>query len=114
MSQREKALEAAASFLLDRLHEYELTDDADEMCRDFIGHIDPAMAKMSTAIAMPATVDRASWEAGRVPLDELHADASYLAHRVHQGSLHPVELADVIRSKIEVAIRSLTPPEDAP
>lgn len=43
-------LRDAASFLLDRLHEYDLTDDADEMCDQFMGHVEPAMARLSAAL----------------------------------------------------------------
>ena len=41
----------AANFLSDRLHEFDLTDDADDMCRNFIGHVEPAHARLCAAIA---------------------------------------------------------------
>jgi hypothetical protein len=49
-------------------------------------------------------------EAARVPLDELHADAAYLAHRIQQGSLSPDEVAKVIRAKIDAALTALAMP----
>lgn len=35
-------LEDTGRFLVDRLDEFDLTDDADEMCQAFIGHVEPA------------------------------------------------------------------------
>jgi hypothetical protein len=95
MSNREKALEAALrNALLWTDDEYDVQFWREEA---------------DAALAMPATVDRASWEAGRDAADMAVAkleygeadDSSYDA-----GRLYGLGLA-------RAAIRSLPPPEDA-
>jgi hypothetical protein len=41
----------AARFLSDRLSSFELTDDADDMASEYIGHVEPAETRLRTALA---------------------------------------------------------------
>ena len=45
---KRRALEAeeAGQFLLDRLSEFELSDDADEMTTEYLGHVSPAEERL--------------------------------------------------------------------
>ena len=45
------ALREAAHFLLDRLEEFEINDDADDMAREFLGHVQPAHERLSITLA---------------------------------------------------------------
>lgn len=104
MTEREKALEAT-------LHEIARQKKTDEMSReeryngDFEGAYDTCIDTARhalAALAMPATVDRASWEAGRDA-------AAATAYRICAETRHVT-----LGQNCHDAIRSLTPPEDAP
>ena len=46
-----KALVDAVSFLVGRGCEFELSDDADQMATDYMGHIEPALARVCATLA---------------------------------------------------------------
>jgi hypothetical protein len=100
MSEREKALEAA----LLRWQSYGCPD-----CSGDCGSANPPvlcciMQETRAALAMPAT-SRPSWEAGRDAAADVVMNLS--SDEFDQGSWLALEAA-------RDAIRSLTPPEDAP
>jgi hypothetical protein len=76
-----------------------------------------AESEHALSCAVPAAAPAEPWQPpdpnsdAAIPLHELHADAAYLAHRVHQGSMSPDELAAVIRAKIDAF---MAPPVFAP
>ena len=47
---RQDAIEAEARFLCDRLSEFELHNDHEEMARQFIGHVEPSLARLKILI----------------------------------------------------------------
>jgi hypothetical protein len=126
MTDREKALEAA-------LRDIARQRKTDEMPRedrhngDFEGACDTMIDVARAALAMPATVNRASWEAGR---DAAAYKLSSMCQKCggegwlwgnELDVLPDVEGHDDTRYSCDsevhdyaAAIRNLTPPEDAP
>jgi hypothetical protein len=119
MTDREKALEAA-------LRDIARQRKTDEMPRedrrngDFEGACDTMIDVARAALAMPATVDRASWEAGR---DAAAAECERLRESYRRSlSLYPeddpqhrlVKYSGATAAVCAENIRNLTPPEDAP
>lgn len=45
-------VEEDARFLLERLTEFELCDDAEQMARDWMGHIEPAIGRLRAALSL--------------------------------------------------------------
>jgi hypothetical protein len=87
MSEREKALEAAAKAVL-------YHDERGQV----LGYSE-ALDALRTALAMPATVNRARWEAGRDAVVKVLEEAAGV----------PISYDELLDT-----IRNLTPPEDAP
>ena len=98
MSEREKALEAALAIISDWEDQARERDVHDPMRATILAEA----AIIRSALAMPATVDRASWEAGRDA-------AAATAYRICAETRHVT-----LGQKCHDAIHNLTPPEDAP
>jgi hypothetical protein len=93
MSDREKALEAA------------LRECAD-IVQGEAGPRHPAVIRANAALAMPATVNRAMWEAGRDAAADCVQEMAPSYKEYDSGR-------DALNDAVD-AIRNLTPPEDAP
>jgi len=105
MSEREKALEAALRDVRRDLREY-LANNTRTLA------VDMAIIRINAALAMPATVDGADflrgWKAGRDAAERAVVKLiKSIAHDTYTGRLYAL-------NKSREAIRSLTPPEDAP
>jgi len=48
-----EAIRTEAAFLLERLHEINLDDDADDLIRDWNGHVEPSIARLRGLLASP-------------------------------------------------------------
>lgn len=49
-SGRLEAIEAEAKFLCDRLSAFELTNDHEEMARQFMGHVEPSLERLKVIL----------------------------------------------------------------
>jgi hypothetical protein len=109
MSEREKALEAALREC--RTDLMIAAGNADDAARteprwDGVGEkLRVRVREADAALAMPATVDRASWEAGR------DAAADYVQEMAPSYKEYDSG-RDALNDAVD-AIRNLTPPEDA-
>ena len=52
--ERLRMIEADAAFLIGRLSAFELTDDAKEMTREYLGHVAPAEERLRARVAKSA------------------------------------------------------------
>lgn len=66
-----------------------------------------AQAMLREILAAPQPCDSIA-DAVRVPLDSLHADASYLIGRLQRGTMTASRVVEVIRERIDAAKAALT------